>query len=126
MAMLLAPGPGGRNAGLEITWSSVEGGGVVTSAGGDLVLSGTIGQPDAGAMAGGDLTLTGGFWFGLVVGDFNSDGGVNLLDYEGFESCLRGPTGGLGDGCDTFDVDGTGQVDLADFAALQTSFTGGA
>jgi hypothetical protein len=43
-----------------ITWWTVGGGG--TSSGGSHVLSGTIGQPDAGVMSGGGYTLTGGFW----------------------------------------------------------------
>jgi len=35
-------------------------------AGGVYVISGTIGQPDAGTMSGGGFTLTGGFW-GIVA-----------------------------------------------------------
>lgn len=44
-----------------ITWWTVDGGGG-TSSGGGYILSGTIGQPDAGVMTGGDYALTGGFW----------------------------------------------------------------
>jgi hypothetical protein len=33
-----------------------------TSAGGVYAVSGTIGQPDAGAMSSGNFTLQGGFW----------------------------------------------------------------
>lgn len=111
---------------LRIPWSSIDGGGVMRSNGGDLELSGTIGQCDAGVMSGGDLTLTGGFWFPVATGDFNNDGGVNLLDYETLEECLLGPDGGLGGACDRYDVDRTGHVDLKDFAGFQRSFTGGA
>jgi hypothetical protein len=51
----------------SIDWSTIDGGGG-TSAGGDYVLEGTIGQPDAGpASSGGDYTLQGGFWPGLIV-----------------------------------------------------------
>jgi len=45
-----------------IDWHTVDGGGRMSSTGGDLELSGTIGQPDAGVMSGGDLELVGGFW----------------------------------------------------------------
>ena len=45
-----------------IDWQTVDGGGRMSSTGGDLELSGTIGQPDAGVMTGGDLELVGGFW----------------------------------------------------------------
>lgn len=45
----------------SIDWFTIDGGGG-TSAGGAYSLSGTIGQPDAGAMTGGNYSLTGGFW----------------------------------------------------------------
>jgi hypothetical protein len=48
----------------DLTWSSVDGGGVMWSIGGDYTLGGTAGQPDAGMLAGGDYTLAGGFWSG--------------------------------------------------------------
>ena len=43
-----------------INWWSVDGGGD-SSQGGGYTLIGTIGQPDAGAMSGGNYTLYGGF-----------------------------------------------------------------
>lgn len=45
----------------SIDWFTIDGGGG-TSSGGSYALSGTIGQPDASAMTGGDFVLTGGFW----------------------------------------------------------------
>ena len=45
----------------RIDWFKIASGGG-TSAGGAYSVSGTIGQPDAGAMSGGPFTLTGGFW----------------------------------------------------------------
>ena len=45
----------------SIDWYSIDGGGG-TSTGGVYAVSGTIGQPDAGAMSGGNYTLQGGFW----------------------------------------------------------------
>jgi len=45
-----------------ITWHTIDGGGG-TSTGGVYSVTGTIGQPDAGAtMTGGSYSLTGGFW----------------------------------------------------------------
>jgi hypothetical protein len=44
-----------------IDWSTVDGGGG-TSTGGVYSVTGTIGQPDAGAMSGGNYALQGGFW----------------------------------------------------------------
>jgi hypothetical protein len=56
-----------------IDWHTLDGGGG-TSTGGAYSLSGTIGQPDAGAMSGGGYALVGGFWgvpnskFGRALG----------------------------------------------------------
>src|SRR5712672_2620984 len=49
----------------SIDWFTVDGGGG-TSSNGQYVVSGTIGQPEAGHMAGGSFSLDGGFW-GLVA-----------------------------------------------------------
>jgi len=48
-----------------IDWHTIDGGGD-TSTGGVYSVSGTIGQPDAGAMSGGSYTLHGGFW-GIIA-----------------------------------------------------------
>jgi hypothetical protein len=48
----------------ELSWSSLDGGGATHSSGGRYELGGTIGQPDAGLLAGGRYGLTGGFWTG--------------------------------------------------------------
>ena len=45
----------------SIDRSTIAGGGG-TSTNGPYSLSGTIGQPDAGRMSGGNFSLTGGFW----------------------------------------------------------------
>jgi hypothetical protein len=50
----------------SVPWWTVDGGGG-TSQGGDYVVSGSIGQPDAGSpMSGGEFTLVGGFWVGAL------------------------------------------------------------
>jgi len=56
----------------ELHWFSIDTGGTGSSSGGSYTLSGTIGQPDAGLMDGGDFTIQGGFW--------NSDTASSLLD----------------------------------------------
>src|SRR5262245_50210723 len=45
----------------SIDWFTVDGGGGA-STGGVYSVSGTIGQPDAGRMSGGNFALEGGFW----------------------------------------------------------------
>src|SRR5436309_10766626 len=49
----------------SIDWFTIGGGGG-TSAGGVFSVSGTIGQPDAGKMSGGNFTIDGGFW-GIIA-----------------------------------------------------------
>ena len=45
----------------RIDWHTISGGGG-TSSGGPYSLSGTVGQPDAGSLGGGNYVLEGGFW----------------------------------------------------------------
>src|SRR5438093_13185504 len=59
---LAAVAASGQN--FAINWFTIDGGGG-DSAGGQYVLHGTIGQPDAGAMSGGGYFLAGGFWGAL-------------------------------------------------------------
>ena len=49
-----------------LDWFTIDGGGVTSSAG-RYTVSGTIGQPDAGVMTGGQFTLDGGSWPGIIV-----------------------------------------------------------
>jgi len=111
---------------LDLTWRTIDGGGVMRSTAGNLELSGTIGQPDAGRMSAGKLSLTGGFWFEIAPGDCNEDGGINLFDFAVFQGCLLGP--GVADtlepSCDCFDFDGDGTVDLRDCAVFQNENNG--
>jgi len=46
---------------LDLTWFTIDGGGGASSGGG-YQLIGSLGQPDAGRLAGGAYTLSGGFW----------------------------------------------------------------
>jgi len=50
----------------RIDWFTIDGGGG-TSSGGQYTLSGTIGQPDAGELKGGNYVLEGGFWGELFM-----------------------------------------------------------
>jgi hypothetical protein len=53
--------------GYDLSWNTVDGGGVTFSVGGGYELGGTAGQPDAGVLSGGGYTLGGGFWRGGAV-----------------------------------------------------------
>ncbi len=60
-----------------LDWYTIDGGGGQSS-GGPYVLTGTIGQPDAGYLDGDNYELLGGFWVGgpLCI--------VNFIDFANF------------------------------------------
>jgi hypothetical protein len=60
LAALLVPTIGEAQS-YSIDWFKIAGGGG-TSTGGVYAVSGTIGQPDAGAMSGGNYSVAGGYW----------------------------------------------------------------
>ena len=64
LLLIIAGGVFAAVNGDNLDWWTVDGGGG-SSVGGDYVVSGTIGKPDAGPlMSGGDYALSGGFWVG--------------------------------------------------------------
>ncbi len=105
---------------LAITTHSIDGGGG-TSSGGDFVLTGTIGQPDAGpAATGGDFSMVGGFWRSggdatdPCPADIDGDGNVDVPDL--IELIVA--WGDCGGGSCPADIDGSGVVDVSDLVAL--------
>lgn len=117
----------------DLTWSTIDGGGAV-STGGGFELSGTIGQTDAtatAALAGGAYALTGGFWIGfsswctwLAASDSDMDCDVDQADYEALAACVSGPAIPYSAGCSAKDLDLDGDVDQTDFGHLQRCFSG--
>ena len=106
-------------ADFDLTWHTVDGGGG-TSSGGDFVLRGTIGQPDAGDLSGGDFTLRGGFWqtFGVDCGDCPTDVDGNG-ETEAFDLAnLLGKWGPVTPASACLDADGNGFIEAFDLAVL--------
>ena len=98
----------------SIDWYTIDGGGG-TSSGGPYTLVGTIGQPDAGEMAGGDYVLSGGFW----------PGGPILACFVNFEHFARFAMYWLDSPCDEgnnwcqgADLDWSTDVGLSDLDEL--------
>ena len=58
-------------------------------------------------------------------GDCDGDHDVDINDFDVFAVCMAGPDHWLNSGCMCAALDTDGDVDLRDFALLQTSFTGG-
>lgn len=126
-AILIAAvlGAASASAALDIAWYTIDGGGGQFSVGGTFALSGTIGQPDAGApMTGGSFELNGGFWAGAAaqpgcVADLNGDGVVDLNDLSDLLANFGTNAGATFEDGDT---DGDGDVDLTDLSALLVEF----
>lgn len=60
-----------------------------------------------------------------MLGDWNRDTRIALDDFVQFHACMEGPTESTSSQClAVFDFDDSGQVDLEDFSALQSVFTG--
>ena len=75
----------------DLKWFTIDGGGGSCSDG-RYALSGTVGQPDAGVLAGADHTLTGGFWAGS---DEASRPALRILR-NGISVILAWPTTAIG------------------------------
>ena len=110
-AALAASGP----ADYDLSWNTMDSGGG-TSAAGDLELSGTIGQAEAGVlMTGGGFELTGGYWrAGTEVppscpADLDDDGTVGITDFLIVLGAWGTPGG---------DIDGDGDTGITDFLAV--------
>jgi hypothetical protein len=72
----------------SVNWYTIDGGGGV-STGESFKVSGTIGQPDAGAMGGGGYEITGGFWPGALptcYADCNNSGTLTIADFACFQT----------------------------------------
>jgi hypothetical protein len=93
-AVVLAINSITAQADYQIVWSTIDGGGG-QSVGGQYVLTGTIGQPDAEYSAGGNYELLGGFWPGgplcfVEFKDFARFAELWLYEGEGLPADLDG------------------------------------
>jgi hypothetical protein len=56
---------------------------------------------------------------GMMLLDWDSDGDIDRVDHDAFQTCMAGPAHSLSPGCRVFDVDNDCNVDLADYVHLQ-------
>ena len=104
-----------------LTWSTIDGGGVTFATGGSYSVGCTIGQPDAGKLAGGVYTLEGGFWNGTGTWcqpDCNLDGVLTVADFGCFQTKFV-------QGDPYADCNADGNLTVADFGCFQTKFVAG-
>ena len=62
LALMLCVSSSSAQGGYGVSWWTVDGGGYTYSSGEGYTLSGTVGQPDGGALMGGRYGLSGGIW----------------------------------------------------------------
>ncbi len=75
---------------------------------------------DRGHFTEANIALT--FW---LPGDYDVDADVDMADIDKFAPCMTGPDNGPPPrGCDLFDRESDSDVDVHDFAEIQTWFTG--
>jgi hypothetical protein len=53
--------------GYDLSWWTVDGGGMTSAEASGYSLGGTAGQPDTAVWSGDDYTLAGGFWGGVAI-----------------------------------------------------------
>ncbi len=125
----MTPGLALANDPFELIWSTLDGGGGVSTEAG-FELSGTVAQPDAGVLVSDEgFSLEGGYWVApaqsppICPADFDSDGFVDFFDFDLFVSCFEDaetcPPG------KSADFDGDGFVDFFDFDAFVAAFEAG-
>ncbi len=107
----------------DLSWNTIDGGGATFSSGGSYVLGGTVGQPDAGQMSGGNYALAGGFWVpacGIIypTGDLDKTCCVNWGDFSIFAGHWLDSPCPAPDRCGGADLDGSGMVDWGDFSVF--------
>ena len=123
------------SAQFDLSWRTIDGGGA-ESTGGGFALAGTIGQPDAGAMSGGDFELSGGFWPGasgsgdecvrdpewLCDGDVDGDGVVNPVDHGLVQANFCTASSCTDAQLCQYDMDCDGQINPVDSGIVQGLF----
>jgi len=125
-AAVAAPASAQTGGTFDLSWWTVDCGGG-TSAGGTLVLNMTLGQPDAGQMAGATFTLSGGFWaVGPAACYANCDASttapvLNVLDFACFLN--RFAAGEVYANCDESTTPPV--LNVLDFACFLNKFAAG-
>lgn len=122
-ALLLAPAAMADDP--EMTWHTIDAGGVFDSSYASLTMSATIGQADVGAMYGGDLALAGGFWVvlednGYCIADWDGNGEVTPADVAAF---INAWVFDLANGTLLTDLSGSGTIEPLDVALFVNAWT---
>jgi hypothetical protein len=121
--LLTAAARAQSGGGYELTWWTIDGGGVTFATGGTFNLGGTVGQPDASnALTGGTYSLTGGFWFTpCITSNGDVDGNICVDDADLLTVLFNFGLTGL----NPADLNCDGTVDDADLLTVLFNFGSG-
>ena len=126
MLMLLGICTAQSGGGYELSWCTIDGGGIAFATGGTFVLGGTVGQPDASnALTGGAFSLTGGFWFAPACIAHNGDVDANGCIDDADLLAVLFAFGNTGSGLGRVDTNCDGVVDDADLLQVLFHFGSG-
>jgi hypothetical protein len=126
MLTLLGISTAQSGGGYDLSWWTIDGGGITFATGGTFDLGGTVGQPDAStALTGGAFSLTGGFWFAPACiahnGDVDANGCIDDADLLAVLLAF----GNTGSGLGRVDTSCDGVVDDADLLQVLLHFGSG-
>jgi hypothetical protein len=112
--------------GYDLSWWTIDGGGITFATGGAYELGGTVGQPDASSvLTGSGFTLTGGFWFTPACIAHNGDvNGNHCVDDADLLAVLFA-FGNTGSNLGRVDVNCDQRVDDADLLIVLFNFGSG-
>jgi hypothetical protein len=112
--------------GYDLSWWTIDGGGITFATGGTFDLGGTVGQPDASnALTGGAFSLTGGFWFAPACIAHNGDVDANGCIDDADLLAVLFAFGNTGSGLGRVDTNCDGVVDDADLLQVLFHFGSG-
>ena len=112
--------------GYDLSWWTIDGGGITFATGGTFNLGGTVGQPDASnALTGGAFSLTGGFWFMPPCIAHNGDVDANGCIDDADLLAVLFAFGNTGSGLGRVDVNCDQVVDDADLLQVLFNFGSG-
>jgi hypothetical protein len=125
--LLTAAARAQSGGGYDLSWWTIDGGGITFAAGGTFDLGGTVGQPDASnALTGGAFSLTGGFWFtpaciALITAMWTATAVWTMRTYLAVLFAF----GNTGSGLGRVDTNCDGVVDDADLLQVLFNFGSG-
>jgi hypothetical protein len=124
--LLAAAAHAQSGGGYDLSWWTIDDGGITFAVGGTFDLGGTVGQPDASnALTGGPYSLTGGFWFTPTCVAHNGDVDANGCIDDADLLAVLFAFGNTGSNLGRVDTNCDGVVDNANLLQVLFNFGSG-